>query len=65
MNFISITQELGSLRDRIKEYTNHRLSNGEWRETILRKMIRRLLPQTYGIGRGFVVLMKILRIFKM
>lgn len=53
--YYSITQEIEALKNRILEYTTHRLSNGEWRESILRRILRRHLPQKYKVGRGFVI----------
>lgn len=55
--FISLTNELTSLKNRVRHYiaTKHWLSDGEWKESVIRSMLRRHLPINIGVGRGFVV----------
>ena len=51
----SITRELEVLKDRIRYLISHNLSDGEWKEAILRAVLRRHLPDAIIVGRGFVV----------
>jgi hypothetical protein len=52
---LSLTAELYSIRDRMKYLVRHRLTSGEHRESALRMMLRRHLPPSLVVGRGFVV----------
>lgn len=36
-------------------HDRHWLSDGEWKESVIRAVIRRNLPKTFGVGSGFVV----------
>lgn len=51
----SISAELHSLKDRVKNLVPHRLSQGEDKEAVLRSFLRRHMPDTFKVGRGFVV----------
>ena len=55
--FRSITKELNALRDRVRHFIHdrHWLSDGEWKESVVRAVLRRNLPKTFGVGSGFVV----------
>ena len=53
--FRTITDELHSLKDRIRNFIGHRLTDGEWKESILRTVLRRHLPKSVGVGKGFVI----------
>lgn len=55
--FESISLELKALKDRVYHLigNNHQLTNGESKETILRTILRRHLPNTVEVGRGFVI----------
>lgn len=55
--FKNLTNELSSLKDRVRHYIDdaHWLSDGEWKESVLRAILRRHLPKNIGIGRGFIV----------
>lgn len=55
--FRSITQELSALKNRVRYFIkdHHWLSDGEWKESVLRAVLRRHLPKTYGVGSGFIV----------
>ena len=55
--FDSLTNELHALKNRIRNFidNNHPLSDGEWKESALRSIIRRHLPANIEVGRGFVV----------
>jgi len=53
--FRTLTDELMSLKDRVRNFVQHWPTDGEWKESILRTVLRRHLPQTIGVGKGFVV----------
>lgn len=55
--FKSLTLELTALKDRIRSFVqdNHWLTDGEWKESVLRAFLRRHLPRNIEIGRGFVI----------
>lgn len=56
-HFRSITDELDSLKDRVRNFISdrHWLTDGEWKESVLRAIIARRLPDTVRIGRGFIL----------
>lgn len=56
-HFRSITSELESLKDRVRNFiaNQHWLTDGEWKESVLRTVIAQRLPDTVKIGRGFVL----------
>ena len=56
-HFKNLTTELESLKDRVRHYINdkHWLSDGEWKESVIRTVLRRHLPASIGIGSGFIV----------
>jgi hypothetical protein len=51
----SVSDELYSLKDRIRNLVSHWPTDGEWKEVALRSVLRRHLPQSMIVGRGFVV----------
>lgn len=51
----SITAELHSLKDRIRKLVLHWPTDGEYKESALRSVLRRHLPQSADVGRGFIV----------
>jgi hypothetical protein len=55
--FVSITQEVTSLKNRVRHLIqgSHWLTDGEWKESVIRTMLRRHLPKQYGVGRGFIL----------
>lgn len=55
--FEALTAEVYSLKDRIRNFIkdSHWLTDGEWKESVLRSILRRHLPITIGVGRGFIV----------
>lgn len=55
--FRNLTNEIESLKDRVRHYIDdaHWLSDGEWKESVLRTILRRHLPSNIGVGRGFIV----------
>jgi hypothetical protein len=52
----SIRKEIDALKDRIENLMHdpHWLTVGEWKESILRTVLRRYLPENIRVGRGFV-----------
>lgn len=55
--FLSLSNELYALKERVRNFinNNHPPTDGEWKESILRSMIRRNLSANIEVGRGFVV----------
>jgi hypothetical protein len=53
----SLTQELDALKGRVRYLIEdqHWQTDGEWKESVLRAVLRRHLPPTVGVGRGFIV----------
>jgi len=53
----SLTEELESLKDRVRNFIAdvHWLTDGEWKESVLRTMLARRLPDTVKVGRGFII----------
>lgn len=53
----SLSLELRGLKNRVRSFIRdrHWLTDGEWKESVLRSMLRRHLPRTVEVGRGFVV----------
>ena len=56
-HFRSLSAELRALRNRVRNFIDdaHWQTDGEWKESVLRSVLRRLLPRNVEIGRGFVV----------
>ncbi len=53
---LSIAQELHALKNRVRNLVrNHWPTDGEFKEAILRNILRRHVPETLMIGKGFVV----------
>lgn len=52
----SLSEELNALKNRIRSLmdTPHWLTDGEWKESVLRSVLRRHLPSTVEVGRGFI-----------
>ena len=55
--FRSLSSECTTLKDRVRILIdeNHWPTDGEWKESVLRSMIRRSAPDSITVGRGFVV----------
>jgi len=55
--FKNLTTELESLKERVRHYIEdaHWQSDGEWKESVLRTILKRNLPKNIGVGRGFIV----------
>jgi hypothetical protein len=55
--FQSLSSELHAVKNRVRNFigSNHWPTDGEWKETVLRTVLRRHLPNNVKIGRGFVV----------
>jgi len=53
----SLTGELRSMKNRIRNFIGnaHWQTDGEWKETILRSVLRRYLPRTVDVGKGFII----------
>ncbi len=52
---LSVTEELYSLKDRIRNLVSHWATDGESKEVALRSVLRRHLPESVIVGRGFIV----------
>ena len=55
--FQSLSQELHSLKSRVWSFIRdrHWQTDGEWKESVVRAVLRRHLPKSGQIGRGFVI----------
>ena len=55
--FKSLNEELQSLKNRVRNFIegSHWLTDGEWKESVLRSFLRRNLPGTVRVGRGFII----------
>jgi len=55
--FKSLTVELESLKDRVRFLieNQHWQTDGEWKESVVRQVLRRHLGTSTAVGRGFVV----------
>ncbi len=55
--FKSITKEIEGLKDRVRNFIDDAnwLTDGEWKESVLRSFLNRNLPSSYKIVRGFIV----------
>ena len=55
--FRSLGSEVEALKSRVRDLkdSTHWLTDGEWKESVLRSVLRRNLPESVGVGRGFVV----------
>jgi hypothetical protein len=51
----SLTLELDALKNRIRNLVTHWPTDGEWKEAALRTVLRRHLPSSNLVGRGFIV----------
>jgi hypothetical protein len=51
----SLTDELHALKDRIRNLATHWPTDGEYKEAALRTVLRRHLPSSLIVGRGFIV----------
>lgn len=51
----SLTNELFAIKDRIRHLVKHWPTDGESKEVALRSLLRKLLPETVIVGRGFIV----------
>jgi hypothetical protein len=53
--FCSVTAEIESLKNRIRNFVQHWPTDGEWKESVLRSILRRHISKSIGVGKGFVV----------
>ena len=51
----SVSEELYSVKDRIRNLVTHWATDGESKEVALRSVLRRHLPASVIVGRGFIV----------
>jgi Domain of unknown function (DUF6602) len=53
----SLTAETDALKDRVRQLIDdtHWLTDGEWKESVVRSVLRRHLPPNIVVGRGFVI----------
>ena len=51
----SLTDELHALKDRIRNLAEHWPTDGEYKEAALRTVLRRHLPSSLVVGRGFIL----------
>jgi hypothetical protein len=53
----SLATELESLKNRVRNFIrgSHWQTDGEWKESVLRSILNRNMPETVRIGRGFIV----------
>lgn len=56
-HFRSLAAEFDALKNRVHNLIGgvHWPTHGEWRESILRTVLRRYLPENVRVGRGFIV----------
>lgn len=56
-HFRSLADELWALKDRVRNFIDdaHWLTDGEWKESVLRNVLGRHLPESIKVGRGFVI----------
>jgi hypothetical protein len=55
--FESLSQEFRAIQNRVRYLIglSHSPTDGEWKESILRSVLRRHLPASVEVGRGFVI----------
>jgi len=51
----SVTNELFSIKNRVRNLVKHWATDGESKEVALRSVLRRHLPSVANVGRGFIV----------
>lgn len=53
----SLSSELESLKNRVRNFIHdsHWQTDGEWKESVLRSILLRNIPETARIGRGFII----------
>ena len=51
----SLTSELDAVKNKIRHLVTHWQTDGEWKEAALRTILRRHLPASVHVGRGFIV----------
>ena len=51
----SISNELISIKDRVRDFVTHFPEDGRYKEIILKNVLLKHLPKTVSIGTGFVM----------
>jgi hypothetical protein len=51
----SVGDELNTIKNRVRNLVQHWPSDGEWKESALRSVLRKHLPESSVVGRGFIV----------
>lgn len=51
----SIGKELDTVKNRLRNLVKHWQTDGEWKESALRTVLKNHLPNTSSVGRGFVI----------
>jgi hypothetical protein len=51
----SLSMELQGLKNRVRTLVRHWTTDGEWKESVVRSFLRRHVPRSVEVGRGFVV----------
>jgi hypothetical protein len=56
-NYKSLSAELETLKNRVRNFIqgSHWQTDGEWKESVLRSILSRTMPESIKIGRGFIV----------
>ena len=54
--FKSVTLEIEALKNRVRDFIDdsHWQTDGEWKESVLRSILSRNIPENIKIGRGNV-----------
>ena len=55
--FKSVTLEIEALKNRVRDFIDdsHWQTDGEWKESVLRSILSRNIPENIKIGRGFII----------
>ena len=55
--FRSITSEFNALKNRVRNLIDdaHWLTDGEWKESVLRSALSKSVPESVRVGRGFII----------
>jgi len=55
--FKSLGSEFTAIKNRVRDFIDdrHWLTDGEWKESVLRSFLRNICPESFIIARGFVI----------